>query len=464
MSGSKIFKKLVLAVMLSGAFTLTAYADDSQFVSGTTINGLGVGGLTVEEAKTRLEGFYASEYKMTVEGKNGKKETIMGSEIGYAVTVPDGLQAILDAQNAGGRLSGPSVDNSHTIEMAAVYNAEALAANISQLSAVSGQDIVATADAHISEYQEGQPFTIIPEVYGNNVDVARTTALIQEAVAAGKTSVNLEEGGCYYTVDVTADNEQLKMLCDTMNRCKDMVITYSFGDRTEALGGSVICSWITGSQDGQIQVNRDSAAAYIQTLAAKYDTVGTTRSFRTHGGRDVSLKGPYGWQMNQAAEIDALIAMIQTVQTQTREPVYTKKAASRSGTDWGSTYVEIDLSGQHVYMYKDGAMVWDAPCVTGNVSKNYTTPDGIYSLYYKERDRVLRGAKKADGSYEYESPVKYWMPFNNGIGLHDADWRSKFGGTIYQYSGSHGCINLPPAKVKALYDMVYAGIPVICYN
>ena len=103
-----------------------------------------------------------------------------------------------------------------------------------------------------------------------------------------------------------------------------------------------------------------------------------------------------------------------------REPVYSQKAASREGTDWGTTYVEVDLGGQHVYMFKEGQIVWDAPCVTGNVSKDYTTPSGIYSLTYKEKDRILRGKKKPDGTYEYESHVDYWMPFNGGIGLHDA--------------------------------------------
>ena len=91
-------------------------------------------------------------------------------------------------------------------------------------------------------------------------------------------------------------------------------------------------------------------------------------------------------------------------------------------------------------------------------------PDGIYSLTYKEKDRILRGKKLDNGKYEYETPVSYWMPFNGGIGFHDANWRSKFGGAIYQTSGSHGCVNLPPAKAAALYDLVYTGIPVICYN
>ena len=125
--------------------------------------------------------------------------------------------------------------------------------------------------------------------------------------------------------------------------------------------------------------------------------------------------------------------------------------------------MEVDLARQHVYYFRDGAVVWDAPCVTGNVSKNYTTPDGVYSIYSKERNRVLRG-KMVNGKPEYEQPVSYWMPFNGGIGLHDANWRGSFGGSIYKTNGSHGCVNLPPSKVPALYDMVKVGTIVVCHN
>ena len=47
---------------------------------------------------------------------------------------------------------------------------------------------------------------------------------------------------------------------------------------------------------------------------------------------------------------------------------------------------------------------------------------------------------------------------------HDADWRSSFGGEIYKTNGSHGCINLPPAKAAVLYDHVYKNMPIICHN
>ena len=276
--------------------------------------------------------------------------------------------------------------------------------------------------------------------------------------------MDLEAAGCYYAPSVTKDDETLKNLCDTMNRCREMTVTYTFGGQSEVLDPATICSWITGSAEGQIQLNMDQVNAYVQTLASKYDTAGTARTFHTATGRDVSVTGPFGWKIDQAGEAQALADVIRAAQSQSREPVYASRAVDRSAAEWGSTYVETDLTAQHVYMIKDGAVVWDAPCVTGNVSKNYTTPPGLYSLTYKQRDRILRGQKKADGKYEYETPVSYWMPFNGGIGFHDANWRSKFGGAIYQTSGSHGCVNLPPAKAAALYDLVYTGIPVICYN
>ncbi len=454
----------VFAVMTAAA-GLTALADDeTQFVKGTTVNGIGISGMTVEQAKGQIESFYAGQYTLTVLERNGKEETIRGSDIGFQVSLPDSLQAILDEQNATGRNFGPSVDNSHQLTMENRFDESALEVQIQALQAVSGSGITVTADAYVSAYQEGEPFTIVKEVYGNNLDLEKTRAAIRQAVASGAKEIDLEGAGCYAAVRVTADNETLIARCGVMNQCREMAVTYSFGEQQEVLDGAQICSWIAWQADGTIGVDQEKAAAFVASLAAKYDTVGTARVFRTASGADVTLTGPYGWKMDQAAETAALMAVIQTGQSQVREPVYSRTAASRAGTDWGGTYVEVDLGGQHVYMVKDHELVWDSPCVTGNVSKNYTTPEGIYGLTYKETDRILRGAKKADGTYEYESHVDYWMPFNGGIGLHDASWRGEFGGNIYKTNGSHGCINLPVKKAAALYPLLEKGMPVICHN
>lgn len=457
-------KGLLLTAALLLAQADTVLADDaSKFVPGTRVNGVLVGGMTVEEAKVQIEGFYGREYSLTLQEKGQKSEVISGPEIGYQAVLADGLKKVLDEENASGRVSGPNENHSYTVSGTAAYDEEKLAAKLKTLDCVRGQSVVKTADAAISSWQEGVPFTIVPEVYGNSVNEEKLKETVTAALNAGLREVNLEASGCYDTVAVTSENPELKAGCEAMNRMREMTVTYAFGANTEALGGEEICQWVTGLTAGVPQISQEKAAAYVKTLADKYDTAGRQRTIHTPDGREAAVVGAYGWQIDQAAETAALIAAVQTGQSQTREPVYSQTAADRNN-DWGGTYVEVDLETQHVYMYQDGALIWDSPCVTGNVSKNCTTPDGIYTLAYKQTDRVLRGKKLADGTYEYESHVDYWMPFNGGIGFHDASWRSKFGGTIYQSGGSHGCVNLPVEKAKALYGLVYQGIPVICHH
>lgn len=456
--------------MLAAAFSLAAgfsaqAEDNTVFVVGTSVNGLGVGSLTVEEAVQLISGFYASDYKLTIKEKGGKEEVITGPEIGFTVGVPkEALQEILNRQNAAGRPFGPDADNKNQIAMTSSFSQEALTQRINSLICISGTSMVTTEDAKISPYEEGKPFTIIPEVWGNNVDAVKTAEVIGQAVKEGVMEVDLEAAGCYYEPRIFSGDETLKKLCDTMNQCREMTVTYTAGEKSCVLDASVIGSWFQGAENGEIQINRDAVTAWVQELAAQFNTAGTVRTFHTATGRDVEVSGPYGWMVDVAGETDALIALIRTGQSQSREPLYARTGASHEQQDWGTTYVEVDLTGQHVYLTKDGAVVWDAPCVTGNVSKNYTTPPGIFPLTYKEQNRVLRGPKRADGTYEYETPVSYWMPFNGGIGLHDASWRGSFGGEIYKTGGSHGCINLPPSKVPALYEAAYKGMPVICYQ
>ncbi len=69
------------------------------------------------------------------------------------------------------------------------------------------------------------------------MDKDKVLDLIKEAVRSGSSEVDLAASGCYATVRVTAEDAALKDLCDTMNRCRDMVITYQFGEQTIKLEG-----------------------------------------------------------------------------------------------------------------------------------------------------------------------------------------------------------------------------------
>ena len=135
--------------------------------------------------------------------------------------------------------------------------------------------------------------------------------------------------------------------------------------------------------------------------------------------------------IDQSAEVAQLSQEIQSGAQVTRQPAYSQTANSYGVNDLGDTYIAVDLSEQHMYYYQSGSLIFDSDFVSGNMSySDRQTPSGIYTLYYKKSPDVLRGAQKPDGTYEYEEPVEYWMPFNGGIGFHDAPWRSDFGATF----------------------------------
>ena len=71
--------------------------------------------MTPDEAKARIEGFYAGEYTLNIKEKGGKEESIIGSDIGYQVTVSGSIQDILDSQNATGGVEGHSGENTNTL-------------------------------------------------------------------------------------------------------------------------------------------------------------------------------------------------------------------------------------------------------------------------------------------------------------------------------------------------------------
>ncbi len=118
-------------------------------------------------------------------------------------------------------------------------------------------------------------------------------------------------------------------------------------------------------------------------------------------------------------------------------------------------FVEIDLEDQEIKLYEDVDILIQANIVSG---KNETpTRIGNFSIYNKETDRYLKGE-------DYNSYVNYWMPFDGGIGLHDATWRNKFGGNIYINKGSHGCVNLPYQTAEYIYENVKVGTKVLVHK
>lgn len=123
---------------------------------------------------------------------------------------------------------------------------------------------------------------------------------------------------------------------------------------------------------------------------------------------------------------------------------------------YGHTCVEVNITTQTVNVYQGETLFLTSPCVTGYKDVHNTTAGNFY-IKGKERNTYLTGPT-------WRSFVSFWMPFNGGMGLHDANWRGtsheNFGGQIYVYDGSHGCVNLPYDVAEKLYSIAYVGMPV----
>ena len=122
-----------------------------------------------------------------------------------------------------------------------------------------------------------------------------------------------------------------------------------------------------------------------------------------------------------------------------------------------STYVDVDIAAQTVTYYVDGQAVFQSPCVSGNVSANNDTPKGTFKIVTHTNGKYLKGPT-------WNCWVDYWMRFSGtNCGLHDATWRSQFGGSIYQTNGSHGCVNMPHEAAQSLFNMIGIGTIVVVH-
>lgn len=429
------------------------------FLPGTIVDGMDVTGKTaseVEDAITeQLKG-----YTLTINGREELSESITGESVGLYAEFDDTLEKAVAAQkpmNWGKYRFGKAVNEVNT-DALLHYSSEMLDEAVAGLSCMDRENMREPQDARISDYDSATgSYTIIKEDEGTELLEDKVKEAVASAIMSLSESVNLEEQGCYLSPAVTSGDEALKTACESMNRYVGTKITYKFGDRSETLSGNEIHNWLTVNGTS-VGVSEAKAAEYVKNLASAYNTAYKPKTLKTSYGKNVTITtGSYGWKIDQTKETAALVSLIKNGEQTSREPEYSQKAASRSGNDYGNTYVEINLTAQHLYFYVDGKLLVQSDFVSGNAAKGWSTPAGAYALTYKQRNATLKGQG-------YATPVSYWMPFNGGIGLHDANWRKTFGGTIYKNKGSHGCINLPPAVAKTIYENISAGDPVLCYH
>lgn len=311
-------------------------------------------------------------------------------------------------------------------------------------------------DAKVEQLADGT-FDITPEVEGTRVDLDALKIALSDCLSGdGPYRIDLAADRCYVEPTVRAGDGQLLVARDGANGLRELDIELDLGAGTviripsDVLGN---CYDLSGTTAG---LDPAKVAEYVEVLQETYDTYGKSRMFHTSMGSDVSVsprsQGPCdfaGWQLDADATRDALIAALSAGQDTTVTAVWDYKGAAHGElNDFGTTYLEISIPDQHMWLYSDGELLVDTDVVTGTAGGSRATPPGIYITTDFYTEFTMHG--------DYGSAFcHYFIRCTlDGVGVHDST-RSAFGGNIYLTNGSHGCINTPYAKEKAIFEFLY---------
>ena len=455
---------VLLIVYLAGML----YYND-KFLNGTMVNGSDVGGMTLQKANDQLSKKVNGQ-SLKLIFNDGQSEVLQSAQLGVFYNKDNSLNRLMKNQNKWAWFIGFFKNEKNTLTDLIQISDENLTNGIASMEHAKEENQIAPTDAYI-QYKDGN-FSIIEETLGSKFNIEELVKNIKVALSEGKQQLDVTKANGYVKPHVYKDDQDLNNQLKAANEYCLSAITYTTPKGKEiVLDGSTLITWLSKQDDGSYtkdeSVFKEKLTAFVKELASQYNSIGATRTFTGKDGQSHTVSGgTYGFRVSTDSEVSALLKMINENKSENnRIPEHTGQLPSGENGGLGTTYLEINITKQHLWFVKDGSVVLESDFVSGKESDpTRLTPSGTYYIYNKERNRVLRGTKQPNGKYEYESPVSYWMPFNKGIGLHDASWRSTFGRDIYINSGSHGCINLPTGFAGSLYSQIYVNLPVVVYR
>lgn len=466
-----------LLLLVAGYFSLGLYYMNG-FSVNTWINGVYCTGKTVEEVNEQLLLQEELPETITIVGleTSGEKQTekswyLPAKEIAYSMDYTAQLESYIAGQRQWLWPDNFTAHRRQSLQPKIFCDEEKLL-NWFDGTFGNSQTTDGRQDYRITYNGEKLGYCLFDGTK-NLLDEKRAYETVKEGIAAGETTISLVESGCYYDAALSAEQEETRQLWEQLEAFQNNGPVYDFSEEQERPDAAVMALFLKKDSEepylpildkhGQLQLDVEQIAEYVEYLSDKYSTYGKEWEFQSTRGDVVTVPGgTYGGQLDTDAETlwltEYLKGLIQAGSNvlfaeEAHVPAYTREPFSRSSRTPGDTYVEVDMGIQKLYYYSDGELQLETDIVSGNRGR---TPAGVNFVYAKEKNRVLRGPG-------YASHVDYWMPVKGGIGLHDASWRDEFGGEIYKTNGSHGCINIPSEVMAELYEMVEIGTPVVMF-
>ena len=442
--GKKIAITSAVTIIIAGvAYCSVAYGYyGNRLLPNTYVNGIDYSNETADKFTSELKK-QIENYSLTIKKGGEDIDTIKGADLEISLA-DEGEKEVLSAIKKQNKLLWPlSFKNKTNLNISGVVtaNSDKLNEIYTNLKVLSVPVTAEYQDAKVL-FKDGK-FVVQAPIPSDEIDEERLKSNILSCVSSLTPELNLDDGNCYVQGESNTDTEALQKVCDEANaKYPNLNIKIMLEGSDINLAEELVPDALIVADDGSVSVTSDSIDKAIAKAKEKYSTVGETVKFKTAHGDTVEVSGgDYGNIM----KVDGLKELLEKGILKgegVNASVPYKSNCLNNNPKVEGTYVEVDLTNQYLYMFVNGKKVVETSVVTGKVGAR-ATPQGVYMLKNKIMDVPLVGDN-------YVTPVKYWMPFNGGIGLHDAVWQSAFGGERYKTKGSHGCVNLPMSKAKEM--------------
>ncbi|MCM1287683.1 MAG: L,D-transpeptidase family protein [Clostridium sp.] len=447
----------IVSVSVVAAVYICGFIVSSIFFYGNTkVNGIDVSGMKVTEAQKLLVDDM-NTYTLEVKFSNGT-ETVKVGDGGLSLALAQSMKDIKKKQQPYLWFMHFGKTYEYDVKFIASFNESEMSEFLMSYDAMKKENMTKSKNATVD--MSSGVAQIIPDETGTVLDTDSVCDVVSKALENGDTLVDIAEAGCYVEADIQSDSPSIVNGYSAAEEFLSIDAVYDFAGYKISIPKEELAAMAYLDGNGNLKISKDKVYAYAAKFAEQYTTAGTERRFKTHDGDIIGIYGKnYGWIIDEEKEAEELYELICKKESFTKEPACKKTGyAMGEMNDIGDTYIEIDLTNQHLYYYVDGKLVLDNDIVSGWLynPNNYKTPGGLFGMDNKAYKVDLVGEN-------YRTPVNYWMGFNGGIGIHDATWRSRFGGDIYKYDGSHGCINLPLSFAAQVYEIAEPGMPVLCY-
>ena len=449
-----------------------------HFYPNTVINNMDCSELTLDETKDLIQKTIDA-YSLALSDQEGNIYNVSAEQLGLKYKDDGSLEKIMEKQEPLlwiVKMHSPLTEN---VSVTYTYDEEAIRSWLSSLACV--QNGVAPTDAY-KEQQEDGYWHIVPETNGNQIDVDKALKAVEDAVVAGETAVSLADKDCYVKPNILSDDHALNSEVDSLNKeikrqklieeLTDVSITLQTDAQendTVTLDSDKLKEMIVDDSDGDPTVSKEKVTEWVNNWAKENDLYSDDDLFVTYDGVLVHLENgtDTGWSFDLDGTVQNIFTAISNKENGVVKPAVKRKDTGTLLSE--ETYVEISIPDQRMVCYDKGILKVDTPIVTGAINNNlsystYTPSNGIWHITFKKKNHHMRGPIQSDGTYEYETDVDYWMPFNGDIGIHDMTERGAFGGDIYINNGSHGCINTPYDAAKQIYNIVSAGTKVVVWG